>query len=594
MTRNPKLKVVQTIYSVAGAKIFVQPIAEALSKNGFDVELWVQGAPQSNAVISGAHFITRDITTRLSANPFKLASSLRSLIAAFNEIQPDILHAHYSLGATLPLLGAAICRVPIRIYHCHGFSFLGHTGLTRLVLQLIERVNIALATQVLVVSQSNVSATKAAGLLQDCPVAVPAWGSIAGIDLAYFSPEMLSAEKGAIFKASHNISPNSFVVTYIGRPHARKGFGDMLSAWKYFIQRHPESTLIIAGCSPEECSRSLDPTASGVIALGFVDDLRPIYAACDVVALPSWHEGFGMALLEGAAAGKALVGSDIPGISCAIENGITGVLVPRHDPIALAESLSQLLANPKERTRLGTAARKRVQERFDREQVLSATVSIYNDILKRDAGAAKPFKNLIYRKVGKRSLDLVLATLSLLLAAPLLLLTALALLLANRGQVFFQQRRPGLQARPFDILKFKTMSDARSADGELLPDEQRLTKTGRIIRSWSLDELLQLINVLRGEMSLVGPRPLLLEYLPLYNAAQARRHEVRPGITGLAQVNGRNRNPWKVRLAQDVEYVDKLSLGLDLQILRQTVLVVFRRDGINSEHSATMERFSGN
>jgi len=193
----------------------------------------------------------------------------------------------------------------------------------------------------------------------------------------------------------------------------------------------------------------------------------------------------------------------------------------------------------------------------------------------------------------KRLFDLVLAIAALaVLALPLLVLYAMVRRKLG-SPVLFRQVRPGLHGRPFMMIKFRTMTDARGPDGELLPDAQRLTAFGRFLRASSLDELPELWNVLRGEMSLVGPRPLLMEYLPLYSPEQARRHEVRPGITGWAQVNGRNAVSWEERFRLDVWYVDHRSLWLDLRILWLTVRKVLVREGISAQGEATMPRFTG-
>ena len=193
----------------------------------------------------------------------------------------------------------------------------------------------------------------------------------------------------------------------------------------------------------------------------------------------------------------------------------------------------------------------------------------------------------------KRLLDLLAAALALLLL--LLPLLALAWLIRRKlgSPVLFCQVRPGLQGRPFTMFKFRTMTDERGSDGALLSDAQRLTPLGRFLRSSSLDELPELWNVLRGEMSLVGPRPLLMEYLPLYSPEQSRRHEVRPGITGWAQINGRNAISWADKFALDVWYVDHRDMWLDLRILWLTVRKVLVRDGISAEGEATMSRFEG-
>lgn len=200
---------------------------------------------------------------------------------------------------------------------------------------------------------------------------------------------------------------------------------------------------------------------------------------------------------------------------------------------------------------------------------------------------------MIYGNCIKRVVDffIALAVLAVLLVPFLALMALLAL--ANRGTPFFRQTRPGRHGKLFRIVKFKTMTDERDARGELLPDERRLTRAGRLVRSLSLDELPQLFNVLAGQMSFIGPRPLLPEYLPLYTAEQARRHDVRPGITGWAQVNGRNSISWERKFELDVWYVDHLSFPLDVRIIFLTLAKVVQRQGISAEGSATMEKFTG-
>lgn len=193
----------------------------------------------------------------------------------------------------------------------------------------------------------------------------------------------------------------------------------------------------------------------------------------------------------------------------------------------------------------------------------------------------------------KRALDLVASIVALLILGLPLLILAACLRIQMGGPVFFRQVRPGLQGQPFNMIKFRTMTNQRGSDGQLLTDDQRLTALGRFMRSTSLDELPELWNVLKGDMSIVGPRPLLMDYLPLYTPEQARRHEVRPGITGWAQVNGRNALSWDEKFALDVWYVDNQSLWLDVKILFLTVVKVFRREGISADGVATMPRFTG-
>ncbi|MCO6357436.1 sugar transferase [Roseivirga pacifica] len=200
----------------------------------------------------------------------------------------------------------------------------------------------------------------------------------------------------------------------------------------------------------------------------------------------------------------------------------------------------------------------------------------------------------MYKSFTKRLFDFLAALAAFLLLFPLFLLTTVLLAIVNDGKPFFFQTRPGRNGCLFKIFKFKTMNDKRDSEGNLLPDADRLTVVGQLVRKLSLDEIPQLLNVIKGDMSLVGPRPLLVEYLPLYNERQAMRHNVRPGITGWAQVNGRNAIDWQTKFELDVWYVEHLDFWLDIKILFLTVKKVFVREGISSDSSVTMEKFTGN
>ncbi|MFY9504242.1 MAG: sugar transferase [Dethiobacteria bacterium] len=202
-------------------------------------------------------------------------------------------------------------------------------------------------------------------------------------------------------------------------------------------------------------------------------------------------------------------------------------------------------------------------------------------------------KTGIYGRYFKRLLDFILSLIALVVLSPVFLIIALLVRIKLGSPVLFKQERPGLNEKIFTIYKFRTMTDERDENGELLPNHLRLTKFGRALRSSSLDELPELFNILKGDMSFIGPRPLLIEYLPLYNEQQRRRHAVRPGLTGLAQVNGRNAITWEEKFHYDLEYVDNLSFLLDLKIMVKTIVKVLKREGINSSEAVTMEKFKG-
>lgn len=199
----------------------------------------------------------------------------------------------------------------------------------------------------------------------------------------------------------------------------------------------------------------------------------------------------------------------------------------------------------------------------------------------------------MYAKYFKRLIDFVLSLMALLVLSPVLLILIILGAVKMKGNPFFTQLRPGKDEKIFKLIKFRTMTCETDAQGNPLPDEQRLTRYGQILRSTSLDELPELINILKGDMSIVGPRPLLVQYLPLYNAEQKRRHEVRPGLTGYAQIHGRNAISWEEKFAMDVEYVDNITFLGDVKIILGTVMAVLRRDGISSESNVTMDVFTG-
>jgi lipopolysaccharide/colanic/teichoic acid biosynthesis glycosyltransferase len=215
--------------------------------------------------------------------------------------------------------------------------------------------------------------------------------------------------------------------------------------------------------------------------------------------------------------------------------------------------------------------------------------------VKQNIGTAlqSPNKGGVYRRYIKRPMDFVLSLIAIIVLSPVFLVVAVLVRIKLGSPVIFKQERPGLNEKIFTLYKFRSMTDERDENGELLPNNLRLTKFGKFLRASSLDELPELFNILCGDMSIVGPRPLLVEYLPLYNEIQKHRHDVRPGLTGFAQVNGRNAITWEERFDYDLQYVEKVSFLLDVKIIFRTVEKVFKREGINKSEAVTMEKFTG-
>jgi lipopolysaccharide/colanic/teichoic acid biosynthesis glycosyltransferase len=273
-----------------------------------------------------------------------------------------------------------------------------------------------------------------------------------------------------------------------------------------------------------------------------------------------------------------------------VESAKGGIFVQPGDDAALAEAVSLLCEDRPRAEQMGRSAREYVVERFNRGHQAEDFAKLIREV-GDESEARKRYG--FYRRAGKRLLDLALTIPALILLSPLIAALALLVRVKLGSPLLFRQQRPGLSGQPFTLMKFRTMTDARDREGNLLPDRERLTSFGKFLRGTSLDELPELINVLRGEMSLVGPRPLLMEYLDRYTPQQARRHEVKPGITGWAQINGRNAISWEERFKLDVEYVDRLSLGFDIKVMWLTLIKILKREGISAEGHSTMPIFMG-
>ncbi len=362
-----------------------------------------------------------------------------------------------------------------------------------------------------------------------------------------------------------------------------KGVFELVQASRRVIDWVPSARFVLIGDGPDldgvkQLAREIGVESAWDFA-GYRHDVRSLLARATLFVLPSWREGMPRSVIEAMAMGKPVVATDIRGCREEVVDGVTGLLVSVQDPTGLADAVVRIVSDDTLAARMGRAGRRRARDLYDERKVTRHQVHLI------DAAWKCRMPNAECRM--RRVLDVAGSVFALVVSLPVLGAAALAVRLVMGRPALFRQARPGLQGKPFVLYKLRTMTAGPGCD------EERLTRLGRLLRALSIDELPQLFNVLKGEMSLVGPRPLRMEYISRYTPKQARRHEARPGITGWAQVHGRNVTGWEERFAQDVWYVDHRSLRLDLKILLMTVAKVLNREGVSASEAATMPEFMG-
>lgn len=532
----------------------------------------------------------RHVTLPSSARGMDVAADLRAAVELWRILRrerPDVLHTHNPKPGVYGRIVGRLAGVPRVVNTVHGlYATPEDRWAKRAVVYALEAVASRCSHVELVQNEEDLA------LLTRWRLSAPAKTHLLGngVDLARFDPGPAAEARArrTSARAALGVTDDRVVVGCVGRLVAEKGYPELFAA----AERLGDGYVVLA-VGPDDPTKAdaIDAAdrrrgeAAGVRFLGMRTDVDDLYRAMDVFVLPSHREGFPRAAMEAAAMGLPVVATDIRGCRQVVAPGETGALVPVDDVDALVGAIATLGTDAALRARQGAAARARAEANFDERAVVAIVLDAYDGTLRRGGGRHPATSR------AKRAFDLAAAGAALVVLAPVLAAVAVAVRIGLGSPVLFRQPRPGLHGEVFTLTKFRTMCDDVGPDGMPLADAERLTRLGRWLRATSLDELPELVHVVRGQMSLVGPRPLLVDYLDHYTPEQARRHDTRPGLTGLAQVEARNATTWAARLATDVRYVDEWSFGLDLRILARTVRTVVTGAGVAQEGEATMARF---
>jgi len=581
---------------------FYRGMLRYLEDAGFSTTVVSSPGKLLNKVTSSQGAASVAVPMEREIAPIRDLVSFCRLYRTIRWLGPMIVDASTPKAGLLSGVAAWLARVPCRVYTLRGLRLETATGLKRALLWVTEWISCKCAHRVVCVSPSLRARAIGLKLVGDSKAIVLGEGS-GGVDIRRFSPAGRESAETQSLREKLGIAANALVIGFVGRLVRDKGIRELIEAFQGLNRKQPGLQLLLVGdfeqgdpVEPE--IRRFIESSPAMIRPGFVSDTAPYYGLMDVLALPTYREGFPGVPLEAQASGVPVVTTTATGAVDSVVDGETGFLVPVGDSSALAGAIGKLLEDPQLRLRMGLAGRARMERDFCPAAIWDAHVKLYRELLKESAPVPdkRPGKSEAQRTSGlvaKRAFDLVGASAGLVVLAPLLLMVAALVRIFLGSPILFRQSRPGWHGKLFMCLKFRSMADARDEEGRLLADAERMTMFGRFLRRSSIDELPELINVIRGEMSLVGPRPLLPQYLERYTPEQMRRHEVKPGITGWAQVNGRNALDWKRKFELDVWYVDHHSFWLDFRILARTAWKVFQRDGIAKSGHVTMPEFLG-
>ena len=496
--------------------------------------------------------------------------------------RPDVLHTHNPKPGVYGRIVGRLAGVPVVVNTVHGlYATEDDRPAFRALVYGLEAFAARFSDRELYQSVEDVELIRRLRLVSASKLEL--LGN--GIDLERFDPAYAGDHRQQV-RRQLGITDDKIVIGIVGRLVAGKGYREIFAAAQQLDERY---VVVAIGPSDDAKADALtkaelaEATKHGVRLLGERNDVERLYAAMDLFVLPSHREGFPRAAMEAAASGLPVIATNVRGCRQVVDDGTNGRLVPLGDIDALVDAIEDYGENVERRTSAGAASLAKARAEFDQRRIVEQVMRSYHGppVIENAPTESTPVRPRRVQRAAMRSMDITVAGVALFLLTPFLCLLAILLRFGQGPQVLFRQRRAGQNGEPFTILKFRTMTDERDANGELLPDSERVSRVGSWLRHTSLDEIPQLVNVLRGTMSLVGPRPLYLDYVPKYGPRHARRLLVKPGITGWAAVNGRDAASWQERLDLEAWYAEHWNLALNLRILARTVKLVLAREGID-------------
>lgn len=565
-------------------RAFLRGQVKFLQQKGYEVHLAAAPGPALDDCRKWVDVQAWSVPMSRKIQPFQDIAAVFRLIYLFRKLRPDIINLSTPKAALLGSIASVFFKNTKTVFLVRGSISGSRRGWSENLNKWAEYLTAKLSDEVVVVSESLLHFLRMHKVISKHEGCVLGNGMSNGINIRKFQPM-----KKPVF-CDREQGP---VIGFVGRLTNEKGIETLFSAWKSLSITYPEAQLLLVGPWDNEVPISDEikleiMSDKRVTVTGFVEDTVSFYEQMDVFVFPSLREGFPNAPMEASAMQIPVIGSRAIGTVDAIMDGITGSLVDQNSPQQIVDAISQYVLDPESAQKHGKAGRARVEEKFTQEKVWLAFSNFYQKLNNKKIKSTS-----FYSSYGKRCLDLMLAVLAAVLLLPVLAITIFVIWLRLGRPVFYTQPRGGRGGRSFNIYKFRTMTDACDTTGKLLPDDERLTPFGNWLREKSIDELPELWNIIRGDMSIVGPRPLTSVYLDRYSQEQRKRHEVRPGLTGLAQIKGRNNLSWEEKFSYDLQYVEGYSFFWDLKIIFQTAAKIFRGDDVKDGLHKSPTEFLG-